>query len=359
MAYKLCEVCDVRDGTHDSPKYIEQGYPLVTSKNITDGQLDLSTVNFITEEDYNKINERSNVDEGDIIMPMIGTIGNPYLVEKYCDFAIKNVALIKFNTDKVTNRFVWYLLKSDAFKRYVKSKNKGGTQKFLALKDIREIDIPELSIEKQEDIILKLDKVSNIIALCKQQLIQLDNLIKSRFVEMFGDVIINDKQWNKFDWSEVLNIINGKSQKNVECKDGLYLICGSGGAMGRSREYLVKENSVIIGRKGNINKPILMREKFWNVDTAFGLEPYTDKMLVEYLYYFCVFFDFEQLNKAVTIPSLTKADLLKIKMPIPEFDLQKKFALFVQQVDKLKVSVQKSLEETQLLFDSLMQEYFG
>ena len=108
MFYKLNDVCDVRDGTHDSPMYVEDGYPLVTSKNIIDGKLDLSVVNYITEDDYNKINERSKVDIGDIIMPMIGTIGNPYLVEQYTDFAIKNVALIKFNTGKVSNKYIWY-----------------------------------------------------------------------------------------------------------------------------------------------------------------------------------------------------------------------------------------------------------
>ena len=98
---KLGDICDVRDGTHDSPSYVDTGYPLVTSKNIVDGKLDLSVVNYITRDDYNKINERSKVDDGDIIMTMIGTIGNPYLVNGFTDFAIKNVALIKFNDKKI------------------------------------------------------------------------------------------------------------------------------------------------------------------------------------------------------------------------------------------------------------------
>ena len=84
-----------------------------------------------------------------------------------------------------------------------------------------------------------------------------------------------------------------------------------------------------------------------------------DSINVDYLYMFCVFFNFEQLNKAVTIPSLTKADLLNIEMPIPNILLQEQFADFVHQVDKSKVAVQKALDETKLLFDSLMQKYFG
>ena len=83
---ELNEICDVRDGTHDSPKYVQEGFPLVTSKNIIDGKLDLSTVNYLTQKDYDKINERSKVDRGDIIMPMIGTIGNPLLIGDFYKF---------------------------------------------------------------------------------------------------------------------------------------------------------------------------------------------------------------------------------------------------------------------------------
>ena len=157
----------------------------------------------------------------------------------------------------------------------------------------------------------------------------------------------------------MVKIVNGKNQKSVESNDGKYVICGSGGIMGRATDYLTEENSVIIGRKGNINKPILMREKYWNVDTAFGVEPNENYICVEYLYMFCLFFDFNRLNKAVTIPSLTKMDLLNISMPIPDLHTQKRFANFVGQVDKSKVEVQRALDEAQLLFDSLMQKYFG
>ena len=160
--------------------------------------------------------------------------------------------------------------------------------------------------------------------------------VKSRFVEMFGDPIENNSKLPKYKWEDVLTIVNGKNQKKVECATGEYPICGSGGEMGRAKQYLTKGDSVIIGRKGNINNPILMREPFWNVDTAFGLEPNADMLIVEYLYYYCEWFDFQKLNKAVTIPSLTKADLLKIEMPLPPLALQQKFADFVAQVDKLR-----------------------
>lgn len=94
------QICDVRDGTHDSPKFVQDGFPLVTSKNIKNGTIILDDVNFISKEDYDKINQRSKVDKGDILMPMIGTIGNPAIVDVEPTFAIKNVALIKFSAKR-------------------------------------------------------------------------------------------------------------------------------------------------------------------------------------------------------------------------------------------------------------------
>ena len=94
----LGKICDVRDGTHDSPKYVKEGHPLLTSKNFKDGAIEYEGANLIADVDFHQINKRSKVDVGDLIMPMIGTIGNPVLVEQEPDFAIKNVALIKFSS---------------------------------------------------------------------------------------------------------------------------------------------------------------------------------------------------------------------------------------------------------------------
>ena len=148
----LGTVCDVRDGTHDSPTYYEIGYPLVTSKNVTGGKIDLTDCSFICEEDFNKINERSKVDIGDIIMPMIGTVGKPVIVDMEPNFAIKNVALIKFKADsRVLNIYIRALLQSDYFDDVVLSKVRGGTQKFISLGDIRKLEIlvPPMELQNQ------------------------------------------------------------------------------------------------------------------------------------------------------------------------------------------------------------------
>ena len=155
---RLSEVMDVRDGTHDSPKYVKQGIPLVTSKNISSGGLDFSNVNYINQEDANKINERSNVDTGDILFAMIGTIGNPVIVEKDREFCIKNVALFKnFAKDKVDIRYIYWMLMREQY--VMKKKAIGGLQPFISLKVFREYPIPLPPIEEQKRISARLDEI--------------------------------------------------------------------------------------------------------------------------------------------------------------------------------------------------------
>ena len=160
-------VCDVRDGTHDSPHYYETGFPLVTSKNVTSGEIDLTDCSLICEADFNKINERSKVDMGDIIMPMIGTVGKPVIVNVEPAFAIKNVSLIKFKDDsRVLNTFIRALLQSDYFDDAVLSKVKGGTQKFISLGDIRKlvVIVPPMVLQVQfADFVHQVDK-SKVVA---------------------------------------------------------------------------------------------------------------------------------------------------------------------------------------------------
>jgi type I restriction enzyme S subunit len=140
--HSLGSICDVRDGTHDSPKYESSGFPLVTTKNLRNGVIDFTDVNLISETDYTAINKRSKVDKGDILMPMIGTIGSPILVWIEPNFAIKNMALIKFTKDSPHSQFILSFLKSAAFEKLVASESKGGTQKFLSLGAIRGLQIP-------------------------------------------------------------------------------------------------------------------------------------------------------------------------------------------------------------------------
>ena len=162
--HKLSNICDVRDGTHDSPEYIttDKRFPLITSKNLKGDKIDFSEVNFISEADFNKINVRSKVDIGDILMPMIGTIGNPIIVKIDKKFSIKNLALIKFKNSQIINTFLKFLLLSDYFNLIISQKNKGGTQKFLSLSDIRNFLIPVPPIELQNKFAERIEKIEKL-----------------------------------------------------------------------------------------------------------------------------------------------------------------------------------------------------
>lgn len=182
----LGTVCDVRDGTHDSPLYFESGYPLVTSKNVTGGKIDLTDCSLICEADFKKINERSKVDIGDIIMPMIGTVGKPVIVDIEPNFAIKNVSLIKFKADsRVLNIYIRALLQSDYFDDAVLSKVRGGTQKFISLGDIRKLEVlvPPMELQEQFATFIKQTDKSKVAvqkALDEAQLL-FDSLMQQYF----------------------------------------------------------------------------------------------------------------------------------------------------------------------------------
>ena len=159
---ELASVCDVLDGTHDSPKYCEDGYPLMTSKNFSQGFADFSSAKFISKGDFDAINKRSKVDVGDIVMPMIGTIGHPVIVDTNRLFAIKNVALLKMNNAGINRTVLKCLLESDYFSQVVESHNRGATQRFISLNNIRGLEIPVIPICLQQefaDFVSRVDKL--------------------------------------------------------------------------------------------------------------------------------------------------------------------------------------------------------
>lgn len=138
---RLSEVIDVRDGTHDSPKYVPEGIPLVTSKNLSNGTIDYGNVKYITQSDADKINERSAVSDADILFAMIGSIGNPVLVKKDREFCIKNMALFKRYAD--TNIDMNYMYWFFYFVQYsLKAEASGGVQSFISLTRFREYPFP-------------------------------------------------------------------------------------------------------------------------------------------------------------------------------------------------------------------------
>ena len=155
---------------------------------------------------------------------------------------------------------------------------------------------------------------------------------KSQFIEMFGDTHMRSDHSRQ--WKEVVEIINGKDYKSIQVEDGGYPVYGTGGEMARASDYLSPANSILLGRKGTIDKPLLIREKYWNVDTAFGAVP--DEKVLHYVYFYwhCKTIDFNVLNKGTTLPSTTKVDLLNLWIKIPSMEEQTRFGSIVEQADK-------------------------
>jgi len=181
-------ICDVRDGTHDSPKYQKTGFPLVTSKNVREGKIDFTTVNLISKEDLDKINKRSRVDHGDIIMPMIGTIGNPIIVMKDREFAIKNIALIKFHKNSRINRiYLKSILESDLFSSHYLNRSNGSTQKFISLKFIRGLPIPLPPLEVQQKIVAEIESERELVEANKKLIKIFEKKIKDKIGEVWGE----------------------------------------------------------------------------------------------------------------------------------------------------------------------------
>ena len=157
------EYLDVRDGTHDSPKYVDKGFPFVTSKNLNNGRIDFSTAKFISEEDHINFSQRSFVEDGDILFAMIGSIGNPVLVVKDRDFSIKNVALFKpYDRKNTYMEYVLYYL--HYIQESLRQDAKGGMQPFIPLNYFRkDLMIPLPPLNEQKKIVSELQKLIALI----------------------------------------------------------------------------------------------------------------------------------------------------------------------------------------------------
>ena len=129
--------------------------------------------------------------------------------------------------------------------------------------------------------------------------------------------------------------------------------------IGYADDYICEADTIIIGRKGSINNPIYVSEPFWNVDTAFGLSVKKDFVLPKYLYYFCKKFDFGKLNKTVTIPSLTKSDLLKIKINVPVKEEQQAIIDKLMKIESIMAFRKIELDYLDVLIKARFVEMFG
>jgi len=177
----------VKDGTHDTPKQVDFGYKLVTGKHIKNGQIDSSSAYYISEDDYNAINRRSLVEQWDVIMSMIGTVGEAAVVKNNPDYAIKNVALFKCGGSEIRGKWLCYYLNSPEGKGRMLGEMKGSSQQFLSLKQLRELPIM-FSEEKVPRIVEMISNYDDLIENNQKQIKLLEEAAQRLYKEWFVDL---------------------------------------------------------------------------------------------------------------------------------------------------------------------------
>ena len=389
---KANDYIDVRDGTHDSPKQLPKGIPLLTSKTIVNGKIDFSTCVYISYEDHLAISKRSQVDNGDILYAMIGTIGNPVIVEKEQEFSVKNVALFKFKNLKVFNRFFFHFLNSDLAKQHFEKNSRGGTQKFVSLGNIRELRFPLPPLEEQKRIAAILDK-ADAIRRKRQEAIKLaDKFLHAVFMDMFGDPVNNTMRWDVKNLKELSTKIHSgntptggrevyvdkgiaffRSQnvwKNkLESDDIAYLDDATHKKMAKSS---LKNRDILITKTGRINTEnsslgraamYLGEDDAANINGHVYLIRLKNPVLNEFILYILTTKEYRDHIRSVCVGGIDKRQLNKDhieQFPIinPPVALQNQFLKLMQIVESKKEKALQSLKKSQELFNTLNQKAF-
>lgn len=362
---RLPSICRkaITDGTHNSPTTYDKGdFLYITAKNIKADKIDLTNVSYVTKEIHEEIYNRCPPELNDVLLTKDGTIGEVAVNNLQKPFSLlSSVALIK-PANNIKPWFIAYVLKSNYLQSMMHQSAKGVALKRIILEQINTFLIPLPPFAEQERIVSSIENIFAQINNLEESKSDLESVIKqakSKILDLaiHGKLVPQDPNdepaeellkriatsdnrpyekvdSSEIDWSlpnnwclchfgDIATVINGKNQSKVENPNGQYPIYGSGGIIGRADDFICPENCTIIGRKGSINNPIFVEEKFWNVDTAFGLCP-SEAILPKFLFYFCEYFDFTTLDSSTTLPSLTKTNIQQIILTLPPIEEQKR-----------------------------------
>lgn len=354
--YKAIDFCDdVRDGTHDSPKHLDFGKILITSKNIKDNYIDFTNVSYISEEDYNKINERSLVEKNDILYSMIGTVGLIYRVEEHPNYAIKNMGLFKIS-DELKSKWLYYYLSSPKAKKDVVSKLNGSTQKFISLNNLRglEIRFPE-DVNNAKRII----KVLEII----NKKIKLNNEINNNLYEISKQLLLKYLEDNsdseEINISELLNVFTGKKNANETSPNGKYKFFSCAPESLLSDTFLYDGAAIIVAGNGAYTGRTRFYDgKFELYQRTYGLTLKDDvnKNNIYGLYVFMkTIFEPDKMGgtHGSAIPYIVLSDLTDYKLKYNKIEFEK-FSDLVSNNIKMIQENEKNNEELSQLRDTLL-----
>ncbi|MGM0714306.1 restriction endonuclease subunit S [Brevibacillus parabrevis] len=282
--------------------------------------------------------------------------GDHTRIIKYIDIPFflgaDGVKLLKSKMENISYKYLYYFLVKNEVP------NTGYNRHFKWLKELK---VPLPPLETQKQIAKILDTAAELLAMRKQQLAELDNLIKSVFYEMFGDPVTNEKGWKAEAGSQIYVFSSGKFNRSHQLDDSYEYPCyGGNGIIGRSKEYLIDYQTLVIGRVGAYCGSIhLTSQKSWITDNAIYLKQYDkSKFELEFLKMLFTELNFNRFADFSGQPKITQKPLLELSYICPPRSLQTKFATIVTRIEEQKSLVKKGLDETQYLFDSLMAQYF-
>jgi type I restriction enzyme, S subunit len=382
---KCQDVIDVRDGTHDTPAKVQYGIPLITSKNLTANGLDFTEVTYISEKDYQSIEKRSAVDDGDILFAMIGTIGTPVIVKKDRQFSIKNVALFKLDKSLYYPPFFKELLNSPNIKSQLARNTRGGNQKFVSLSVLRGMIVPLPPLEEQKRIAEILDRAESLRAMRRQSIEQLNTLPEAIFLKMFGDPVKNPKNlsveplgdfllfmtsggrgWAQFYAQSGSRFIRSLDvQMNYIGDEDIAFVAPPDNA--EARRTRVKTGDVLLtitgSRIGRVAAVPDELEKSYVSQHVAILRTDPNRISPMFLAFFLSLSTGGQRQIAKyqygqTKPGLNFEQIKRFQIPLPSINLQQQFTQRVEAIEKLKTTHQESLTELDALFASLQHRAF-
>ena len=380
------DACEVLNGyAFKSEKYTESGIRIIRISNVQKGYIEDNAPAFYPLDSMGL--EKYMLEENDLLISLTGNVGRVALLSKEFLPAALNqrVACLRLKTDRIKKSFLFHILNSEYFEQQCVNSSKGVAQKNMSTEWLKEYSIPLYSIEKQVEISFILDTLQSIITHRRTQLEKLDELIKARFVEMFGD---ENAQWRTVSMVDVCKKMRtgpfGSALHHDEFVDSGVFVLGIDNAVENRfsysrmryiteekyeqlKRYTVFPGDVIITIMGTVGRSAVIpfdMPKAINTKHLACITPDYDLVDSDFL---CNAFQIHpaikhQLNnqiKGAIMDGLNLTIIKKLKIKLPPLELQKEFVAFYKQVDKSKVAVQKALDEAQLLFDSLMQEYFG
>lgn len=304
------------------------------------------------------LDEKYMIDNGDILISWSGSLGI-YEWNKGKAYLNQHIFKVEFDKIEFNKRYFVYLVKSK-INEMLKNVH-GSTMKHITKKNFDKIQIELHSLERQQEIAQKLDIIQKIIDIRKKQIEELEQLIKSQFVEMFGDIKSNDKNWKTKNGSELFIFSSGKSNKTSNLSSNFEYKCyGGNGITGLSKDYLIDYDTIVIGRVGAYCGSVHTTEgKVWITDNAIYIKEFKEDYNIKFLKELFEVIDFHRFANFSGQPKITQQPLQNYSYILPPIELQNQFADIVKQIDKQKFEIQKNLEEMQKLQESLMNKYFG